>query len=725
MQPSASIPTIPPFSSARGTAWTTPAAVKRPSTAWWDAPVTELAGIGRVTGERAATMGITRVGDLLEHLPVRYLTYDDARPLGELSIDEEATVRVRIGRIAVRPTRRRALRIVEASVSDATGAAVAVWFNQEYLLRVLEPGQEVLLRGRLEPGRPPKIVVKAYEVLGGQGSEGRHTQGLVPVYPASEALSARRLRELVDAARPYLGAAVENLPAWMRRRLNVPHQADALAAIHFPRTTREGRLGRRRLVLEELVVLQLGLGAVRRNEQLGRPAPALRGDAGLRTAVLGGLPFTLTAEQQRVTAEIARDLERDRPMRRLLQGEVGSGKTVVAALAICQAVEAGRQAALLVPTETLADQHLRTLDMLLAPAGISPVLVTGRLTAGERDHRRLALRSGTASVAIGTQALLFEREAFARLGLVVVDEQHRFGVEQRQALADRATDSGSDAAAHLLYMTATPIPRTLALTAYGDLRVSTIRGRPPGRQPVETRWIREPQRDDAYELIRAQLRAGHQGYVICPRVEGGEEALARSAVEEAGRLARGPFAAFTVGLAHGALKGDDKRAAMTAFATGQTDLLVATTVVEVGIDVPNATIMVIEDADRFGLAQLHQLRGRVGRGEDPGLCILFAEPATEDGQRRLEAITHTQDGFLLAELDLELRGEGAVLGVRQSGPTDLRFARLTRDRRELAEARQIARRTLRDDPRLERAEHSLLRRAVLERFADLPRLLDA
>ena len=718
-------PTIPPFAEARETLWTTPLSAKRPSTSWWDAPVTDLAGVGRVTADRAATMGITRVGDLLEHLPVRYLTYDDARPLGELAIDEEATVRVRIGRIAVRPTRRRALRIVEASISDATGAAVAVWFNQQSLLRVLEPGQEVLLRGRLEPGRPPKLVVKAHEVVGGQGSEGRHTQGLVPVYPASEALSARRLRELVDAARPYLGSAVENLPSWMRRRLNLPHQADALAAIHFPRTAREGRLGRRRLVLEELVVLQLGLGAVRRNEQLGRPAPTLAGDGSLRAAVLAGLPFTLTAEQERVTAEIDRDLQRDRPMRRLLQGEVGAGKTVVAALAICQAVEAGRQAALLVPTETLADQHLRTLDAVLAPAGISPVLVTGRVSAAERDHRRLALRSGTASVAIGTQALLFEREAFARLGLVVVDEQHRFGVEQRQTLADRATDAGDDAAAHLLYMTATPIPRTLALTAYGDLRVSTIRGRPPGRHPVETRWIREPERDAAYELVREQLRAGKQGYVICPRVEGGEEALARAAVEEASRLQCGPFAAFAVGLAHGAQKGDEKRAAMAAFADGRTDLLVATTVVEVGIDVPNATIMVIEDADRFGLAQLHQLRGRIGRGLDPGLCILFAEPATDEGQRRLEAITQTHDGFRLAELDLELRGEGAVLGVRQSGPTDLRFARLTRDRRELAEARQIALRTLRDDPRLERPEHSLLRRAVLDRFAELPRLLDA
>ena len=725
VQPTPPTPMIPPFAQGRDAAWEDAVAPRRPGSEWWDAPVTALQGVGRATGERAAAMGIERIGDLLEHLPVRYLAYDDARSLADLAIDEEATVRVTVGRVAVRPTRRRRLRIVEASVSDATGAAVAVWFNQEYLLRVLEPGQELLIRGRLEPGRPPKLMVRAHEVLGGAGSEGRHTQGLVPVYPATEAMPARRLRELVDVAIPYAGAAVEHLPTWIRRRMSLPHTSDALSAIHFPRHAWEGRLARRRLVFEELLILQLGLGAVRRNEKLGRPAPALWGDGSLRAALVAALPFALTDEQRRVAAEIERDLGRERPMRRLLQGEVGSGKTVVAALAICQAVEAGRQAALLVPTETLAEQHLRTLDVLLAPAGIVPVLVTGRIGAAERDRRRMALQSGTSFVAIGTQALLFERAAFSRLGLVVVDEGHRFGVEQRQALADRATDAGEDVAAHLLYMTATPIPRTLALTAYGDLQVSTIRGRPPGRAPVETRWFREQDRDAAYELVRAELRAGRQAYVICPRVDGGQEEEARAATLEVERLRAGPFAAFAVGLAHGAQKGDEKRHAMNAFASGETDLLVATTVVEVGIDVPNATVMVIEDADRFGLAQLHQLRGRVGRGAHPGLCIVFAEPGTDEGQRRLEAITQTTDGFRLAELDLELRGEGAVLGVRQSGPTDLRFARLARDRRELAEARQVARRTLRDDPRLERPEHALLRMAVLRRFHDIPRLLDA
>ncbi len=689
------------------------------------AGVAALPGVGAATARRLAGLGIERVDDLVGHLPARYLRYDEARTLGSVQLGEEATVRVTVGRVGVRPTRQRRLKIVEATISDATGAAVAVWFNQEYLLRMLPSGTQVLLRGTLEAGRPPRFMVKTYEVVADAVGGGLHTEGLVPIYPATEAVPARRIREMVDAVRPVIGAAVEALPAWMRRRLALPHAGDALMALHFPRNPREPRAGRRRLVLEELIVLQLGLGALRRLEATGRPAPRLDGDGALRAAVRGGLPFTLTAEQERVCGEIGRDLRRERPMRRLLQGEVGSGKTVVAALAMCQAVEAGLQAALLVPTETLAEQHLRTLDELLAPAGIAPVLLTGKVPKAERERRRLALHSGTAAVAVGTQALLSDADAFHRLGLVVVDEQHRFGVEQRQLLADRATDAGSELAAHLLYMTATPIPRTLAITAYGDLQVSTIRGRPPGRVPVETRWVREPQREEAYDLIRAELRAGRQAYVICPLVDTGTAAEARAATEEAARLSAGPFAAFRVGLAHGAQRADEKRAAMASFSRGETDILVATTVVEVGIDVPNATVIMIEGADRFGLAQLHQLRGRVGRGTQPGLCLLFGEPAGEEGVRRLEALTQTQDGFRLAELDLDLRGEGTVLGTRQSGATDLRYARLARDRRELAQARQIARRALKEDPHLLRPEHALLRAAVEARFADLPRLLDA
>ncbi len=718
---------LPPLGRARAEGWPAPPPARRPGPEAFDAPLTDLPGVGRVTAERARALGIGSVGALLEHLPARYEDFDaDARPVATLVAGEEATVRVRLDDIAVQRTRRRNLRLVRARVHDDSGRMAALWFNQDHLARVLQPGDELLLRGRLSDAGRREMAVRGHEVLGGRGSEGVHTQGLVPVYPATEQLPARRIRELVDLARPLARAAPERLPAWMRLRLAIGGAADSLVAVHFPRSRAEARLGRRRLVLEELIVLQLGLLAVRRTQARTRAAPRLRPTGERAEAVLAALPFALTPEQRRAAREIGRDLARDRPMRRLLQGEVGSGKTVVAALAICQAVEAGAQAALLVPTETLAEQHLRTLDALLAPAGLAPVLLTGRVTGAERQRRLLALRTGTAPVAVGTQALLSEGVAFGRLGLAVVDEQHRFGVEQRQALSERAAAAaGPGAAAHLLYMTATPIPRTLALTAYGDLRVSTIRGRPPGRGPVQTRWVREADREEAYELVRAELRAGRQAYVICPLVEEGEAAEARAATSEAERLRAGPLAAFTVGLAHGAQRADDKRAAMADFAEGRTDVLVATTVVEVGIDVPNATTIIVEGADRFGLAQLHQLRGRVGRGTDPGLCLLFGEPVTEDGARRLEALTQTGDGFRLAELDLEIRGEGSIMGVRQAGATDLRVARLGRDRRELAEARHLARRTLAADPRLTRPEHLLLRAAVLERFDALPRLLDA
>ncbi len=696
----------------------------RPGPGWWPSPLTHLPGVGPAAARHAGAMGLLTIGDLAEHLPSRYLAYDAARPVADLVDGEEATIRVMLDSIAVVPTRRRRLRIVRARVHDDSGTISAVWFNQAYLVDLLEPGAELMLRGQVQLRPQRQVTVKAYEVLGTGTSAGLHTEGLVPVYPATEAMPARRLREMVDAARPYLGAAPEVLPAWIRARLGLATRADALVAMHFPRTARDPRAGHRRLAFEELLVLQLGLIAVRRHEETARRALPLVPTGTIARRVRDALPFTLTTEQERVSRQIGRDLAGQRPMRRLLQGEVGAGKTVVAALACAHAVEAGAQAAILVPTETLAEQHLRTLDSLLAPAGIAPVLITGNVPRAERERREMAVATGTASVVVGTQALLVGGVAFARLGLVVVDEQHRFGVEQRQALADR-TGASADAA-HLLYMTATPIPRTLALTAYGDLRVSAIRGRPPGRQEVRTRWVPEAERGEAYEEVRAELRRGRQAYVICPLVaEGDGDTPARSAVEEARRLAAGPFSAFRVGLAHGAQKPHERRAAMAAFTAGETDLLVATTVVEVGIDVPNATVMVIEDADRFGLAQLHQIRGRVGRGEHPGTCLVFAEPASEDGTRRLEALVQTNDGFRLADIDLDIRGEGSIMGLRQSGPTDLRFARLSRDRRSLAEARRIARVTLERDPRLEHAEHALLAAAVHTAFPDMPRLLDA
>jgi ATP-dependent DNA helicase RecG len=674
--------------------------------------------------ERAAAFGLATVGDLLLHVPYRYERYGDSTPVGSLAMGQEATVRVTLHSIRLAPTRRRGLVTIRALVGDETGRLEAVWFNQRHLLRSLASGDQLMLRGTVGAGTPRTFTVRAHDLLGSGGSDGLHTTGLVPVYAATESLPSLRIRELVDQARGLATTAPELLPAWIRVRLRLMRYADALMAVHFPRVAADARQGRRRLAIQELIELQLGLMLLRRREATERPAPRLAGTKALSDAVRGGLPFELTPHQERTLREIGRDLRRGTPMRRLLQGEVGSGKTLVAALAICQALESGAQAALLVPTETLAEQHLQTLDALLAPAGVTPVLVTGKIPQAERERRLMAIRSGTAGVAVGTQALLSEGVDFRELGLVIVDEQHRFGVEQRHALAERALDA-TGRAAHILYMTATPIPRTLALTAYGELAVSTIRGRPAGRGPVETRWAREDDREEAYAQVRAELRQGYQAYVICPLVDDGGPAEAKAATEEAERLRQGPFAEFSVGLVHGAMKSDVKRAAMAAFARGETNVLVATTVIEVGIDVPNASVIVIEGADRFGLAQLHQLRGRVGRGVRPGRCVVFGEPTTDDGTRRLEAFTQTGDGFRLAELDLQIRGEGSMLGVRQAGPTDLRFARLARDRRELAEARQIARRVLREDPWMARPEHLLLRRAVEARFVAIPRLLEA
>ncbi|MCB0872965.1 MAG: ATP-dependent DNA helicase RecG [Actinobacteria bacterium] len=697
---------------------------RRPGARWWDAPVAQLPGIRPAQAERATAMDLATIGALLEHTPVRYERYGDVTPIAGAFPGQEVTVRAVLHSIRLVPTRRRRLVIIRARLADQSGQIDAVWFNQRHLLRVLAAGDELLVRGTVAAGSPRSINVKAHELLGRGGSEGLHTTGLVPVYSATEALPSARIRELADLARPYAQASPERLPARVRHRLGLMSRADALVGLHAPRSSDEARDARRRMVIEELLELQLGLLALRRMEQRRRPAHPLRPTRELSDAVRAALPFTPTPEQERALREIGREMRLEAPMRRLLQGDVGSGKTLVAVLAICQAVEAGTQAAVLVPTETLAEQHLRTLDALLAPAGLTPVLLTGKVPAAERERRLMAIRTGTAEVVVGTQALLSEGVTMHRLGLLVVDEQHRFGVEQRHTVAVRALDETARAA-HILYMTATPIPRTLALTNYGDLTVSSIRGRPAGRGPVTTRWVRESGREDAYADLRAELRDGGQVYVVCPLVDGGDAAEARAATQEADRLREGPFREFQVGLVHGAMKADEKRAAMEAFAAGRTDVLVATTVVEVGIDVPNASAMLIEGADRFGLAQLHQLRGRVGRGTRPGLCLLFGEPTTDDGTRRLEAITQTTDGFRLAELDLQIRGEGAVLGVRQAGPTDLRYARLARDRKPLAQARQVARRILREDPTLQRAEHQPLRQAVEARFASIPRLMDA
>jgi ATP-dependent DNA helicase RecG len=597
-------------------------------------------------------------------------------------------VRCKLARIRVRPTRRRNLKVVEGVVVDAAGVEEkVVWFNQAHLAK-LAPGTELLLHGTRD--------LKGFKVSRHElGGAGVHTLGLVPEYPATEALPSYRIRALVEAALPLARRMPDVLPAELRARERLPLRADAIAAVHRPESPEDAEAARARLGLEELLLLQLGF--VRRREALAQEARATAlGEPGeLLDRYRRALPFTLTPEQEEAIAQIDADLRESRPMQRLLQGDVGSGKTVVALYALLRAVERGKQGALMAPTETLAEQHFLTLEPICADLGVRVSLQTGSV-----KHEL----EGT-QILVGTHALIQEGVALDDLAVAVIDEQHRFGVEQRRALAEGRS-------AHVLHMTATPIPRTLAQTVYGDLDVTEIARPPRGRQPVITSWVSHERSAEAYKRLCRHLDDGRQAYVVCPLVSESETIEARAAEQEAERLRSAELRGYRVGSLHGRLRPSDRRALMDEFKRGELDVLVATTVIEVGVDVPNATIMIVQEADRFGLAQLHQLRGRVGRGAEQSYCLLVSRPKeelTEDAQQRLQALVDTNDGFALAEVDLELRGEGQLLGTRQSGLSDLKFVRLSRDRTLIVQAREWAERLAGEDgetlaPLLEEAQ---------------------
>jgi ATP-dependent DNA helicase RecG len=647
--------------------WKRPRGFGRPERL--DLPLDTLPGVGSTLAKKLRPLGLATVGDLLLRRPRRYETAADEVAISELWGDEETVIAG-----VVRSARSRHLggrrSMVIAQIADETGTISASWFNQPWILDRLEPGTAVRLRGKL--GRYG-FDVKSYDV-----GEARATADFAPVYGASEAVPSWRLRELARAALTEHAADVlDPLPA----ELELPLRRDALCALHFPEDADEAEEGRRRLALDELLALQLAVLRSRDEDAVASPL----GEPGeLVSRYRAALPFELTEHQERAIAEIDRDLAREVPMQRLLQGDVGSGKTVVALYALLRAVESGRQGAFMVPTETLAEQHFLTIETLCAQLGLRAVLLTG--TSGSKRVRE-AIASGDAQIAVGTHALIQAEVEFADLAVAVVDEQHRFGVEQRQALAERRSP-------HVLHMTATPIPRTLALTVYGDLAVTEIAKPPANRQPIVTAWVGEELSSAAYERLTAHLDQGRQAYVVCPLIEASETRSARAAEAEAERLERAELKGYRVGLMHGRLKAADRREVMRQFKEGELDVLVATTVIEVGVDVPNATIMIVQEADRFGLAQLHQLRGRVGRGAEQSYCLLVSRAKTEltdTAQARLQALVDTTDGFELAERDLELRGEGALLGTRQSGLSDLRFTRLRQDRALLEQARKLAR----------------------------------
>ena len=645
------------------------------------AAVETLHGVGPTLARRLARLGLSTVGDLLWQRPRRYEEPAPARRICDLFGDEEAVLEGVVRSVTSR--RRGRLKILTARVADETGEIKATWFNQPWLEGKLVAGTEVRIRGRANKFG---FAVSSYD-LDGESETG----DFAPVYPATEDLAQKKLRDLHLQALECVRSVGDDLPAKLLAAERLPIRSDALHAIHGPRSLPEAEVGRVRLAFDELLVLRLALArtaAVRERasaEPLGAPGE-------LVARYHASLPFTLTPDQVRATAELDADLDRSVPMQRLLQGEVGSGKTVVALHALLRAVEGGRQGALMAPTETLAEQHFLTLDELCAPLGVRVALLTSSLRAKEHAIVRQLIASGDAQIVVGTHALIEKEVDFSDLAVAVVDEQHRFGVAQRTALVEGRSP-------HVLHLSATPIPRTLALTVYGDLEVSELTLQPADRKPVITAWVTEDRSSEAYSRLCRHLDDGRQAYVVCPLIEASETRVARAAEEEAERLRRAELRGYRVGCLHGRLRAADRRSVMASFKAREVDVLVATTVIEVGVDVPNATIMIVQEADRFGLAQLHQLRGRVGRGADQSYCLLVSrarEELSETATERLEAMVATNDGFELAERDLEIRGEGQLLGARQSGYSDLRFVRLRRDQDLLERARDAAR-TLADE----------------------------
>jgi ATP-dependent DNA helicase RecG len=686
-----------------------------------NSPVTTLMGIGPSHAQRFEKLGVETIRDLLYLFPRRYNDFSSLKTINQLEYGEEVTIIGTVWQTKARETRKGGI-IVTSIISDGTGTIQATWFNQPYLARRLSAGSKVVLSGKVDEylGR---LVFQSpeWEPL---EKELIHTARLVPVYPLTKGLSARWLRRLMKKTVDYWSKRLpDHLPAGLRERAGLVDLETAISQIHFPEDEESLKRARHRLSFDEFFLIQLG---VQRQRHLWRSTPGrpLTIDEKLLGSFLQSLPFTLTSAQQRALREIVNDLCQPYPMSRLLQGDVGSGKTVVAAAAMLLTVANGCQAVMMAPTEILAEQHYKTITELLAnllletrnPKPETRLLI-GSLTPLEKEQIHQEAATGDVDILIGTHALIQEGMEFRDLGLAVIDEQHRFGVAQRATLRQKGiAETGpfsGPVCPHVLVMSATPIPRTLALTIYGDLDISVIDELPPGRREIKTRWLLPRERERAYSFLRSQVEQGHQAFIICPLVEESEKIEAKAAVEEHKRLQKVIFPVLKLGLLHGRLKGEEKEAVMAAFKRGEFDILVSTSVVELGIDVPNATVMLVEGANRFGLAQLHQFRGRVGRSEYQSYCLLLSDSPTPEAQERLRAIETTQDGFALAEKDLELRGPGEFFGTRQSGLPDLKLAGLG-DVRILEQARNEAQALSREDPDLSKPEHRLLARKVTE-----------
>jgi ATP-dependent DNA helicase RecG len=702
--------------------------------------VGEVKGLGGKRSQGLTKAGIANVADLLHHVPRRYIDRSQKSSIARVPIGSEVTIIGSVRSVDSRRPRRK-LQIIEAVIEDDSARIKAVWFNQGYLVRMLENADEVALSGVVESFRGSlQMKTPAVDVLS-SSSEGLTVGRVVPVHPTVGGVGPGHLRRAIHNALKRSQPIDDALPTELKAANGLMDRDRAFASIHFPETTEDVAPARRRLVYDELFRLELALALQKRHQVESSIGISHRPTGRLVDRFLAGLTYDLTGAQRRVLGEIEADLKESHPMHRLLQGEVGSGKTVVAVATLLRGIEGGWQGALMAPTEVLAEQHYLGVRSLLAEAGLSPALgeshmgmdslfteasegpavhvalLTGSTATSNydpeigRDALAADIATGSVDLVVGTHALIQEGVDFERLGVAVVDEQHRFGVAQRVQLKEKAETAQPD----LLIMTATPIPRTLSMTLYGDLDVSMIDEMPPGRTPVSTKLISKVEEQTAWKVIESEADQGRQAFVVCPLVEDSPKVEAASATAEHERLSA-LMPDLRVGLIHGQLRSVEKEEAMAAFRAGETDVLVSTTVIEVGIDVPNATVMVIEDAHRFGLSQLHQLRGRVGRGRHPGTCLLIADPTTTEGEDRLRAMVSTTDGFRLAEEDLRIRGQGTVFGTRQSGVKDLKLADILSDFDLLTAARRDAFSLVDSDPTM--SDHPELLEEVVAMLGD-------